>query len=75
MDTWTDQFSVGVKLKRQIDAFEMLQGGDTNGGSWREWSPLSKVTLILVGGNFNVTLEARDRPKDMGGRDPNLEEF
>ena len=30
---------------------------------------------MLIGGDFNVTLEAKDRPNDMGGRDPDSEEF
>ena len=30
---------------------------------------------MLIGGDFKVTLEAKDRPNDMGGRDPDLEEF
>ena len=30
---------------------------------------------ILMGGDFNVTLEAMDRPKNTGGQDPNLKDF
>ena len=30
---------------------------------------------MLIGGDFNVTLEARDRPSETGGRDSDPEEF
>ena len=30
---------------------------------------------LLFGGDFNITLEATDRPNDFGGRDPISEEF
>ena len=30
---------------------------------------------ILIGGDFNVTLKARDRPNDMGGQGPDSEKF
>ena len=32
-------------------------------------------SLMLIGGGFNVTVEARDRPNDMRGQDSDLEEF
>ena len=30
---------------------------------------------MLIGGDFNVTLEAMDRPYNVGGQDPDLEDF
>ena len=30
---------------------------------------------LLIGGNFNVRLEAKNMPNDMGGRDLDFEDF
>ena len=36
---------------------------------------LKSPSRMLIEGDFNMTLEAKDRPNNMGGWDPDLEEF
>ena len=85
VDAWTGQFSVGVKLKRRADAFEMvvalafgLANATKRNDLWRELAGVVAtflVSLMLIGGAFNVTLEARDRPNDIRGWGSYSEEF
>ena len=79
------QFTVTFKLKWHSDGLVMVVVsiyGPAN--VWRRtklWEELAVVATtfqgssMLMGGGFNVTLEAKDRPNDSGGQDLNLEDF
>ena len=79
------QFSVAVKLKRHNDDLEMvgvLIYGLVNVKRRTElWEELGVVAAtfqgspMLMGGDFNVTLEAKDRVNNAGGQDLDLEDF
>ena len=80
VDAWTDQFSAVAKLKWQTDDLEIVvvsAYGPVNPTNrkhlWRELAGVVSTfqgSPMLIGGDFNMTLEAKDRPNDMGGRDP-----
>ena len=73
------QFSVVVKLKRDSDDLEMVVVsiyGPKYAKRSELWGELAEVTvtfqgsLVLMRGNFNVTVEVMDRPNNAGGQDP-----
>ena len=85
VESWSGQFIKAVKLTRKIDGIEMVVAsvyGPVN-AALREglWTELDDVvarfqgTPLLFGGDFNVTLEADDRPDGSGGRDQGSEDF
>ena len=79
------QFSVAVKLKRQSNDLEVvvvLINVPTNARRRPElWGELAEMATVfqgspmLMGGDFNVTLEAKNRPNNAGGQDLDLEGF
>ena len=85
VDAWRGQFSVGVKLKRWMDTFKMVAVsayGSANATKRKDlWRELAEVVStfhgspVLIGGNFHVILEARDRPNETGRQDLRSEQF
>ena len=84
-DLWDGQFVAAVKLSRRSDGLKVVVAsvyGLVYANRWeRLWEELDEVvdrfngTPLLFGGDFNVTLEADDRPYGAGGRDQGSEEF
>ena len=83
VDSKTGKFLVAVKIKRQSDELEVVVisvYGPTNVRRRAElWGELEEMVVafqgspILMGGDFNVTLEVEDRPNNAGGQDRELE--
>ena len=82
---WTGRFVQVVKLKRKSDDFEWVvtsvygpMNATLRASLWGELRAVVSAFQglpLLFGGDFNVTLEAGDTPKEAGGRDLGLEEF
>ena len=83
VDAWTGQFSAAVKLQQQAGTFKMviaLVYGSAMAMANDLWRELAGVMATFQGspilrGDFNVTLKAKDKPNDMGGRNPNSDNF
>ena len=84
-EVWDGQFGVAVKLSRRSDGLKVVvtsvYGPVYANRRERLWEELDEVvarfndTLLLFGGDFNMTLVADDRPDGAGGRDQGSEEF
>ena len=84
-DMWEGQFVVAVKLSRRSDGLKVVvasvYGPVYANRRGRLWEELDDVvsrfdgTPLLFGGDFNVTLDAEDRPDGTGGCDQGSEEF
>ena len=83
VDSRMGQFSKAVKLKRHSNELEEVVisvYGPTNVRRRTElWGFLEKMAAafqgspMLMGGDFNVTLEAENRPNNTGEQDPDSE--
>lgn len=85
VEEWKGAHVVATKLARLTDGWEWMVAsvyGPTIPTRREElWGELASIanryrgTPMLFGGDFNVTLEAMDRPDGTGGRDPGSEQF
>ena len=83
--TWRGRHAAATCLKSRRDGTVLAVAsvyGPTNSSKREElWEDLRQLqgvfpkTPLLVGGDFNVTLRANDRPNGGGGRDPGSAQF
>ena len=83
--TWRGRHIVAARLLCLADGRHLIIASaygpaiPTNWGElWEDLFLLCRAFLnmpLLIGGDFNVTLDAEDRPNDMGGSDPGLARF
>ena len=79
---WSGRHVVAARLLRRTDGLHFVFAtayghtvpmvGGEGGELWEDLIQICGVFLnlpVLIGGNFNVTLVAADRPNDIGGRD------
>ena len=85
LSTWRGRHVAAAHLKSQRDGTPFVVAsvyGPTHPGRREElWEELRQLqgafpeTPMLIGGDFNVTLRANDRPIGGGGRDPGSAQF
>ena len=85
LSTWRGRHVAAAHLRSRRDGTPFVVAsvyGPTHPGRREElWEDLRKLhgafqeTPLLIGGDFNVTLRASDRPNGGGGRDPGSAQF
>ena len=83
--TWTGRHVVAARLVNRRDGFSAVVASAYGPAAptlrselWEDLAQLHETfpeSPILIGGDFNVTLAASDRPNDGGGQDPGSSQF
>ena len=84
-EIWRGRHIVAARLTHRADDRNLVVAsayGPTNvsnrGELWEDLTQLCETfsnTALLIGGDFNVTLNAEDRPNDLGGHDTGSARF
>ena len=84
-EIWRGRHIVAARLTYRADGRNLVVAsayGPSNVSNRGElWEDLTHIcetfpnTALLIGGDFNVTLNAEDRPNDLGGNDPGSARF
>ena len=84
-ETWLGRHVAAARLVYRTDGNAIVMASaygpstpSRRGELWEDLAQLCRAfpnTLILIGGDYNVTLAADNRPNGAGGRDPGLAQF
>ena len=76
---------VAARLSRRADGWSWVAasvyGPQTSARRMELWEDINELATtfqgipVIIGGDFNVTLEAADRPNGLGGQDPGSTDF
>ena len=85
LEEWRGRHVVAARLSRRADSWSLVAastyGPQTSARRLELWEDIFEVATkfqgipMIIGGDFNVTLEAADRPNGLGGQDPGSTEF